>query len=77
MGNSVLDIRLVRENPDLIRRDLAKRGAADKARLLEDVIRKDREWRDDLQKLEALRKRRNEITREIDAATRRRTEPGG
>ena len=68
MGNSVLDIRLVRENPDLIRRDLAKRGAADKARLLEDVIRQDREWRDDLQKVEALRKRRNEITKEIAAA---------
>ena len=61
----MLDIRLVRETPDVVRKDLAKRGAADKANLLEDVIRKDREWRDDLQKVEALRKRRNEITKEI------------
>jgi len=66
----VLDIRLVREDPEAIRRDLAKRGDAVKAKLLEDVIRWDREWRDDLQKLEALRKRRNEITREIAAAKR-------
>jgi len=36
----VLDIRLVRENPHLIRKDLAKRGAAERAKLLEDVIRK-------------------------------------
>lgn len=66
----MLDIRLVREDPEAIRRDLAKRGDAVKAKLLEDVIRWDREWRDDLQKLEALRKRRNEITREIAAAKR-------
>ncbi len=66
----MLDIRLIRETPDLVRRDLAKRGAADKAKLLEQVIRWDREWREDLQKLEALRKRRNEITREIAAAKR-------
>ena len=64
----MLDIRLVREKPDVIRKDLAKRGAADKAGLLEDIIRKDREWRDDLQKAEALRKRRNEITKEIAGA---------
>lgn len=64
----MLDIRLVRDNADAVRKDLAKRGATDKAKLLEDVIRKDREWRDDLQKVEALRKRRNEITKEIAAA---------
>lgn len=36
----MLDIRLVRENPHLIRKDLAKRGGADKTKVLEDVIRK-------------------------------------
>jgi seryl-tRNA synthetase len=68
MGPVVLDIRLIRESPDAVRKDLAKRGDADRAKVLEDVIRKDREWRDDLQKVEALRKRRNEITRDIAAA---------
>ena len=37
----MLDIRLVRETPDLIRKDLANRGATDKARLLEDVLDRD------------------------------------
>jgi len=41
----VLDIRLVRENPELIQKDLAKRNAPDKAKLLADVIRWDQEWR--------------------------------
>ncbi|MGQ0797395.1 MAG: serine--tRNA ligase, partial [Methanobacteriota archaeon] len=64
----MLDIRLIRESPDVIRRDLAKRGAADKGKLLEEVIRKDKAWRDDLQAVEALRRRRNEITKEVAAA---------
>jgi len=66
----VLDVRLVRESPDAIRANLAKRQDPGRTTLLEDVIRKDREWRDDLQKAEALRKRRNEITREIAEAKR-------
>jgi seryl-tRNA synthetase len=64
----VLDIRLLRESPDLIRRDLAKRNAPDKARLLDDVLRWDAEWRKALADADRLRRRRNEITRDIAAA---------
>ena len=64
----MLDIRLVRETPDVVRRDLAKRGDEARTRLLEDVIRKDKEWREALQKVEALRRRRNEITRDVAEA---------
>jgi seryl-tRNA synthetase len=70
----VLDVRLVRENPDRIRKDLAKRGAADKAELLEDVIRWDREWREHTARADALKRRRNEITHEIAEALRVRQE---
>jgi len=64
----VLDIRLVRENPDLIRKDLAKRNAPAKVALLAEVIRWDQEWREALAKADALKRRRNEITREIATA---------
>ncbi len=64
----MLDIRLVREDPERFRKDLAKRGDAARAKLLDEVLRADREYRDDLAKLEGLRKRRNEITRDIAAA---------
>jgi len=61
----VLDIRLVRESPDVIRRDLAKRNAPEKAKLLDDVIRWDADWRRALAEADRLRRRRNEITRDI------------
>jgi len=64
----VLDIRLVRESPDVIRRDLAKRNAPEKAKLLDDVIRWDAEWRKALAEADRLRRRRNEITRDIAEA---------
>src|SRR5207247_412591 len=64
----VLDIRLVRENPERIRKDLAKRNAPDKAKLLGDVIQWDQEWRKALVEADRLKRRRNEITREIAEA---------
>ena len=64
----MLDIRLVRESPDVIRRDLAKRNAPEKAKLLDDVIRWDAEWRKALAEADRLRRRRNEITRDIAEA---------
>ncbi len=61
----MLDIRLVRESPEVIRRDLAKRKAPEKAKLLDDVIRWDKEWREALANADALKRQRNEITRQI------------
>jgi len=64
----VLDIRLVRESPEVIRRDLAKRNAPEKAKLLDDVIRWDKDWREALANADALKRRRNEITRQVAEA---------
>jgi len=64
----MLDIRLIRENPEMIRKDLAKRQAADKEKVLEAVIKWDKEWRKALAEADALKRRRNEITKEIAAA---------
>ncbi len=74
MGCSVLDIRLVRENPELIRKDLAKRQAPDKARLLDDVIAWDMAWRATAAEADRLKKRRNEITRSIAEAKKAKTD---
>ncbi|HYV08982.1 MAG TPA: serine--tRNA ligase [Thermoplasmata archaeon] len=64
----MLDIRLVRESPEVIRRDLAKRNAPEKAKLLDDVIRWDKDWREALANADALKRRRNEITRQVAEA---------
>jgi len=64
----VLDIRLIRDHSDVVRKDLKKRGAAEKERLLDDVIAWDREWRTAMAGADGLKKRRNEITRAIAEA---------
>src|SRR5205807_8692401 len=64
----MVDVRLVRENPEVIRKDLAKRHAPDKAKVLDSVIQWDKEWRKALAEGDALKRRRNEITKEIAEA---------
>ena len=61
----MLDIRFVRENPDIVKNDLAKRGDLDKIPWVDDVLTYDREWRRLLTEANTLRKRRNEVTQEI------------
>jgi len=61
----MLDIKLIRENPDIVRKDLKKRGDAEKLKLLEELIEHDREWRKMVGDVEKLRARRNSVTGEI------------
>jgi seryl-tRNA synthetase len=61
----MIDIRLARENPDLVRKNLRRRGDPEVLERLDKAIRKDREWRDSLKRLEALRKEKNQITDRI------------
>ncbi len=61
----MLDIKLIREQPDVIKRDLEKRGATEKLQLLGHIITWDEEWRRDLRELENLRAKRNVLTKEI------------
>jgi seryl-tRNA synthetase len=63
---SMLDIRLLRETPDVVRADLRKRGR-DPA-LVDDVREKDREWRDGLNQLQELRAMRNTAGKLISEA---------
>src|SRR2546430_15023077 len=64
----MLDIRLIRENPEIIRKDLAKRHAPDKEKVLDSLIQWDKEWRKALAEGDALKRRRNEIPKDIAEA---------
>ena len=61
----MLDIKLVRENPEKIRRNLKRRNDADVLQLLDDLIIYDREWRKKLSKTNELRHERRKITYEV------------
>jgi len=61
----MLDIKLIREHPEVVRSSLEKRGDPEKLKLLDDLIRFDKEWRQSLTKANGLRQRRNVVTEEI------------
>jgi seryl-tRNA synthetase len=61
----MLDIKLIRENPELVKNNLAKRGNPETTQMLEDLIAVDKEWRFNLTKLNELRHQRKQVTIEI------------
>jgi seryl-tRNA synthetase len=61
----MLDIKLIREKPALVRNNLMKRGNPENIKMLEGLIATDREWRQNLTKLNELRHERKLITAEI------------
>ena len=61
----MLDIRLIRENPEAVRANLARRHDHDKEALLDQLIEDDAKWRELTGVVNDLRRRRNEISSEI------------
>jgi len=61
----MLDIKLIRENPEFVKNNLSKRGNPEAIQMLEDLIAVDKEWRLNLTKLNELRHQRKQITIEI------------
>ncbi len=61
----MLDIKLIRENPDTVRADLIKRGEIEKLKWIDEILELDRRWRENLRKINTLRRDRNRIAVEI------------
>ena len=61
----MLDIKLIRERPEIVRNDLKKRGDVEKLKMLDDLIEYDKQWRKLLTKVNELRHRRKVVTTEI------------
>jgi seryl-tRNA synthetase len=64
----MLDIKLIREKPELVKNNLGKRGNPENIKMLEELIDVDRQWRQNLTKLNELRHERKLITTEIARA---------
>src|SRR3989338_7194360 len=62
----MLDIKFIRENPGIVRKDLEKRNDKEKLEWLDDLLRSDIEHRKLLQENQSLRQRKNIITDEIN-----------
>ena len=61
----MLDIKLIREHPEVVRANLEKRGAVEKLKMLDDLIEYDKKWRQLLTEVNNLRHQRKVITAEI------------
>ncbi len=66
----MLDIKLIRENSNLVRKNLERRRDPDKLAILDGLIEDDARWRELVTKVNSLRRRRNEISSEIAGVLR-------
>ena len=60
-----MDIKLIRENPEVIKANLSRRGNPENNKMLEALLTVDKTWRQNLAKLNELRHRRKVMTNEI------------
>jgi len=68
----MLDIKLIRENAEFVKKNLMKRGNPENSKMLDALVDLDREWRQNLTKLNDLRHEKKVITSEIAALKKRR-----
>ncbi len=61
----MLDIKLIRDNIEVVESSLKKRNDPEKMRMLHDLIERDKKKREMIQEVQELRKKRNEITEQI------------
>ena len=61
----MLDIRFVRENPEIVKQNIKKKFQEDKLPLVDEVITLDEERRNAQKKADELRSNRNKISKEI------------
>lgn len=64
----MIDIKLLRENPDLLRADLERRKDTEKLALLDKILLSDSSWRALKHEEDLLRKKRNELSNSINEA---------
>jgi seryl-tRNA synthetase len=63
----MLDIKLIRENPEFVRNNLTKRGNPENLKMLEELVETDRKWRENLTRLNDLRHEKKLATTEVAA----------
>ena len=62
----MIDIRLIRENPEVLRENIRKRGRDDRVGLVDEVLELDAKWRKEKKRADDLRAGRNKISESIN-----------
>jgi len=66
----MLDIKFVRDSPDIVKESLKRRGNPEKCDMVDEVLRDDKEWRRIQTETNNLRGKRNKLTEQIAKARR-------
>lgn len=61
----MLEMRFVRDHPDIVKGDLERRGSDEKRGWVDDLLEKDQKWRALQAQANTLRQRRNQLTEQI------------
>jgi len=61
----MLEMKLIREHPEIVKADLQRRGAADKLAWVDELLQNDQKWRSLQVQANALRQQRNSLTEQI------------
>ena len=68
----MIDIKLIRENPELVKENIKKKFQDEKLPIVDKVAKKDVEWRNLKGTVDKLRHERNEISKEISHAKKKK-----
>ena len=61
----MLDIKLVRNNPELVKENIRKKFQNEKLVMVDEVVAMDKEWREDHTRGDVLRNQRNVLSKQI------------
>src|SRR3989338_3623812 len=67
----MIDIKLIRENPELVKKNIKKKYQEEKLVLVDKIKKLDIEWRNQKQRADKLRHERNKISQEISEAKKK------
>ncbi len=70
----MIDIRLIRENPELVKENIKKKFQSQKLHLVDEVKKLDEEWRKTKFETDNLRKERNKISEQINEGKKQKDE---
>lgn len=68
----MIDINLIREHADLVKENIRKKFQDSKLKIVDDILKKDKEWRDFKSEADNLRSDRNKISKEISEAKKQK-----
>lgn len=77
MNELMLELKFIRNNPDVVRADLTKRGDVEKLAWIDDLLEKDVQSREMQIEINTMRNRRNIISRDIKEAKKAKQDISG